>query len=395
MKDSILFLTNAYPDFHSSYRGIFIKKMASFLQRDGYKVSVVTPRIYKGSHYFEEQDGVRVYRFPFFARDKLLIEHSKIPYLRMIFYYAIGVFFTVCVLVRNRCRLIHVHWAIPIGPIGVLIGAVLRRPVVVTIHGSDFRLAMGKSFLLKKVFFWVCKKTRYLHCVSEVMRREIERLGIDKEKISTFPMGVDEAFFEKGRNRKRGLDSPSFTIVSNRNLLPIYNLTLLIRAIPAVLKEEPEVKFIIAGEGPERQNLEKEVNDLKISSHVQFLGQIPHGEMPDLLSRATIYVSTSLYDGTSVSLLEAMACGAFPIVTEIPSNQEWITDEQNGFLISINNENHLARKIVEGVRRPTLLREAGKKNQKMVEQRAHWRRTIREITRIYERLAARDERMAL
>ena len=64
--NSILFLTNAYPDFDSSYRGIFIKQMASFLQRDGYKISVVTPKIYKGSSHFEEQKGIKVYRFPFF-----------------------------------------------------------------------------------------------------------------------------------------------------------------------------------------------------------------------------------------------------------------------------------------------------------------------------------------
>jgi glycosyltransferase involved in cell wall biosynthesis len=394
-KISILFLTNAYPDFDSSYRGIFIKKMASFLQRNGYEVPVVTPKIYKGSHYFEEQDGIRVYRFPFLARDKLLIEHNKIPYLRMMIYYVTGGLFTVYVIMRQRCRLFHVHWAIPIGPIGVLLGAILRKPVVVTIHGSDFRLAMGKSFLLKKVFFWVCKKATYLHCVSEVMRREIERFGIKREKISTFPMGVDEAFFERGRNRERDLNHPPITVVSNRNFLPIYNVSLFIRAIPLVLKEGPEVKFIIAGEGPERQNLEKEVTDLKISSHVQFLGQIPHGEMPDLLSRATIYVSTSLYDGTSVSLLEAMACGAFPVVTEIPSNQEWITNGQNGFLISTSNESHLARKIVEALRRPALLTEASKKNRRIVEERAHWKCTIREITGIYEGLSAGDEHRVL
>jgi glycosyltransferase involved in cell wall biosynthesis len=394
-KISILFLTNAYPDFDSSYRGIFVKKMASLLQKDKYEISVVTPRIYKRSRYSEDQNGIKIYRFPFFSGNRLLIEYRRIPYLRMLIYYITGFFSTFYILMKHRCRLIHVHWAIPTGLIGVLIGAVLRKPVVVTIHGSDFRLAMGQSFLLKKVFLWVCKKARYLHCVSEVMRREIETLGIEKEKISTFPMGVDEAFFEKGRNRKRGLDAPSFTVVSNRNLLPIYNLSLLIRAIPMVLKEEPEVKFIIAGEGPERQNLENEVKDLKISSHVQFVGQIPHGEMPNLLSRANVYISTSLYDGTSISLLEAMACGVFPIVTEIPSNQEWITDDQNGFLISINNENHLARKIVEAFRRPALLTEAGQKNQKMVEERGHWKRTIREITGIYEGLSAVDGYMVL
>ncbi len=98
----ILFLTNAYPDFNDSYRGIFIKKMASLLQKDGYQISVVTPKIYKGSHYFEEQDGIKVYRFPFFARNKLLIEYKRIPFFRMILYYLTGFFLTVYVVLRNK-----------------------------------------------------------------------------------------------------------------------------------------------------------------------------------------------------------------------------------------------------------------------------------------------------
>ena len=123
----ILFLTNAYPDFDSSYRGHFIKKMAARLQRNGYRISIVTPKIYRGSPYFEKQNGLRVYRFPFFAGNKLLIEYEKIPYLRMIFYFLFGSFITIYVLFKQRCNLIHVHWVIPTGLIGVLAGALLRK----------------------------------------------------------------------------------------------------------------------------------------------------------------------------------------------------------------------------------------------------------------------------
>jgi glycosyltransferase involved in cell wall biosynthesis len=382
--NSILFLTNAYPDFDSSYRGIFIKKMASFLQRDGYEISVVTPKIYKGSKYFEDQKGIKVYRFPFFSGNKLLIEHNKIPYLRMILYYITGFFFTLYALIRHQCQLIHVHWAIPTGLIGALIADLLRKPLIVTIHGSDFRLAMDKSSFLRNIFLCVCKRARHLHCVSGLMKKEIERLGIGGGKMSTFPMGVDGAFFEAGKNRKSVSNGRPLTIFSNRNLLAIYNVSLLLRAIPMVLKEEPKVRFLIAGDGPERGNLEKEANELNTSSTVQFLGRIPHEEMPALLSQADIYVSTSLFDGTSISLLEAMACGAFPIVTEIPPNREWIINEQNGFLFSPHDEGALARKIVEAVQHPELLREACEKNQKVIEKSAHWKYIISRLAEIYE-----------
>src|SRR4030043_1081217 len=118
----ILFLTNAYPDFDTSYRGIFVKKMATLLKREGYQISVVTPKIYRKSPYFEDGGGIKVYRFPFFARNKLLIEYERIPYLRMILYFISGFFLTLYVLFSHRCRLIHAHWAIPTGLIGILAG---------------------------------------------------------------------------------------------------------------------------------------------------------------------------------------------------------------------------------------------------------------------------------
>ena len=382
----VLFLTNAYPDFDSSYRGIFIKKMVTLLQRDGYEISVVTPKIFRESHYFENQNGIKVYRFPFFSGNKLLIEYSKIPYFRMILYYITGFFFTIYALIKHRCQLIHVHWAIPTGLIGALVAGLFRKPLIVTIHGSDFRLAIEKGGVLKKLFIWVCKRADYLHCVSEVQKKEIEQLGIRNKKISIIPMGVDEAFLEMGKNRKMGLEKRPSTILNNRNLLPAYNVSLLIRAIPIVLKEEPKTKFLIAGDGSERENLKSEVENLNLSASVQFLGRVPHKEMPNLLAQADIYVSTSLYDGTSVSLLEALASGAFPVVTDIPSNREWITDGKNGFLVPINEAGILASRILDAIRNRDLLEKSRSDNLLIVEKKAFWPTNIKKLEGIYSSL---------
>jgi glycosyltransferase involved in cell wall biosynthesis len=208
-------------------------------------------------------------------------------------------------------------------------------------------------------------------------------MGIEEEKISTFPMGVDEAFLETGKNRREKLSKRPFTILSNRSLLPIYNVSLLIRAIPIVLKEEPEVKFLIAGDGLERKSLEKEAKKLNINSSVRFLGRVPHEEMPNLLSQTDVYVSTSLYDGTSVSLLEAMASGAFPIVTNIPSNREWVTDGENGFLVPTDDEKYLARKIIESLQNPSLLEKSYQKNVLITKEKVSWPKMIKKIQEIY------------
>jgi glycosyltransferase involved in cell wall biosynthesis len=386
----ILFLTNAYPDFDSSYRGIFIKKMASLLKTDGYDIAIVTPKIYKKSCYVEEQNGMKIYRFPFFAGNRLLIEYDKIPYLRMCFYYISGFFLTLYALIRHRCQMIHVHWAIPTGLIGAGVAFLSRKPMMVTIHGSDFRLAMDQSSFLKRIFLYVCKKANHLHCVSDGMKRELEELGINGGRISAFPMGIETDFLNKQGVQRAGFDNRPTTILSNRNLLPIYNVSLFIRAIPLVLREESKVKFFVAGDGPEREELEREAKNLRIGDFVQFLGRVPHDAMLSLLGETDIYVSTSLHDGTSVSLLEALGSGAFPVVTDIPSNREWISDGENGFLVPTDEERVLAMRILESIRNRSLVEKARQKNLRLVTEKVLWPATIEKTKRIYERVLSSE-----
>jgi glycosyltransferase involved in cell wall biosynthesis len=388
--NSILFLTNAYPDFDSSYRGIFIKKMASLLKTDGYDIAVVTPKIYKKSCYVEEQNGMKVYRFPFFSGNRLLIEYDKIPYLRMCFYYISGFLFTLYAFIRHRCQMIHVHWAIPTGLIGAWVAFLSRKPLMVTVHGSDFRLAMDQSSFLRKIFLYVCKKANHIHCVSDGMKRELEDLGINGGRMSAFPMGIEAGFLNKEGDQRAGFDSRPTTILSNRNLLPIYNVSLLIRAIPLVLREESKVKCFIAGDGPEREGLEREVKNLNLGDFVQFLGRVPHDAMLNLLGETDIYVSTSLHDGTSVSLLEALGSGAFPVVTDIPSNREWISDGENGFLVPTDEERVLAMRILESIRNRPLVEKARQKNLRLVTEKVLWPATIEKTKRIYEKVLSSE-----
>jgi len=385
-KLSVLFLTNAYPDFESSYRGIFIKQMATLLRNEGYQIDVVTPRIYRRSRLFENQEGIKVYRFPFFSGNKPLIQYKTIPYFRLLLYFISGSLLTIFVVIKSRCRIIHIHWAIPTGLIGVFVGTLLMKPVIVTIHGSDLRMAVDRPGLIQKLFLYVCNRAIQLTCVSEIQRREMGDLALRGKEISVFPMGVDNRFLEIGKNRKIGVKDKVLTIVSNRNLLPIYNVSLLIRAIPLVIQEEPGVRFLIAGEGPEKENLEKEAKDLNVASSVQFLGRIPHDQMPEFLGNSDIYVSTSLYDGTSVSLLEAMATGLFPVVTNISSNQEWIEDGKNGFLIPPQNEVFLAKRIIDAIRNKELMASAIEKNLSIIEKKAFWQNQIQELKKVYEKV---------
>lgn len=161
-------------------------------------------------------------------------------------------------------------------------------------------------------------------------------------------------------------------MISTRGFLPIYNQKLLIEAIPLVLKENNDIKFILAGDGYLRGEAERMVDALKAKNNVEFLGEVNPTDVPGLLSHADIYVSTSLSDLTSTSLLEALACGVFPIVTDIPANREWIKDGYNGFLVPTDQPQVLASRIIASVRGREFRSKVCEINAKMVKEKASW-----------------------
>lgn len=196
-------------------------------------------------------------------------------------------------------------------------------------------------------------------------------------------MSVDEKIFNTSIFK---LDLGKYVVFSNRSLDPGYNVDLLIKAIPFVLEIISDVKFIVAETGAEKDKIEELAKILGIQKHTEFIGKIPREDMPQYLVSSTIFVSTSPREGASVSLLEAMACGIFPIVTDIPANREWIKDGDNGFLFPVNDEKILAGQIIKVIQNKTIREKAKKINIEIIKQRALWKNNIKKIEEYYERL---------
>jgi glycosyltransferase involved in cell wall biosynthesis len=388
-KIPICFLTNAYPDPSSPnpMYGQFIRELVKHLIRHDVTISVVTPRLFQHSKAHEFRRWERVYRFWFWSGNRLLIEYGRIPVLRLLTYIISGVVTALRILQRDSCRLIHAHWGLPAGFMAVVVGRVLKKPVILTVHGSDARLAFEKRGLFRWLFGWTVRRADVVTTVSQNIAERVSALGIHRERIQVFPMGVSEDFFSPLPGKRAGSKHPGKTVVvSNRHLLPLYNVDCLIRAIPCVVPRCDQVLFLVAGEGDRRPVLESMARQMDLLAWVRFLGSIPHEQMPALLKSSHIYVSTSLSDGTSVSLLEAMACGLFPVVTDIPANREWIEDGKNGFLVPTNDELALAERLTMGIEDEGLRQNAREMNIKRVREKASWERISQKVMAVYEGL---------
>jgi glycosyltransferase involved in cell wall biosynthesis len=106
------------------------------------------------------------------------------------------------------------------------------------------------------------------------------------------------------------------------------------------------------------------------------------------LKSADLYVSTSRSDSTSVSLLEAMACGVPPVVTDIEANREWITDGENGLLFPVGDSKTLAEAVIRMLTDETLAAGAREINLRLIREKALWKDNMQKIETEFTRLAA-------
>ena len=277
------------------------------------------------------------------------------------------------------------------GYLGVISGI---RPLVLTAWGSDILFTARLSWLHRILISYCLKKADSIVCRSPVVREEIIKLGAQADKINIILIGVDtDKFAPRHKNEEfrqnLGFADSAPMVISTRSLEPVYDLETLVKAVPLVLKEIPETKFVIAGQGSRRHYLEDLAGSLQVADSVKFVGLIPHDELPQYLASSDVYVSTSLSDGTSNSLLEAMASSLAPVVTDIPANRLWIDDGKNGALFTVSEPEFLAARIVHLLKRNELRKKFGEMNTEIARQRAEHQVEMKKLEKLYSDLVKR------
>ncbi len=261
------------------------------------------------------------------------------------------------------------------------------HPVVLTAWGSDILIEAKLRRLYRFLTKYALKKAEIVICDSETMKSELLQLGTNPKKIRIIYNGVDTQKFspQRGQGFRDRLGIPDVPIViSTRNLRAVYNVEMLIRAVPMVLEQEPQTRFIIIGDGEQRDYLNNLASSLGVLSNIRFMGWVSHDELPDYLASSDVYVSTSLSDSTSLSLQEAMACETAPVVTDLPANREWISDGEHGFIVPISDTQALADRIVYLIRNKESRNKYGREGRKIIKKRAEYEIEMNKMERIYQ-----------
>jgi glycosyltransferase involved in cell wall biosynthesis len=303
--------------------------------------------------------------------------------------------YRVKALIRNiKPDVLHSHYVTNYGLFGALCN---YKPFMLTALGSDILSVQTESPLIrgikKLIKTYVARKANIVTVDSRSLMKEIIRFGVPLEKIKIISHGVSLKEFNPNKKSslfKKTLKIPpeSQVVTSTRNFEKVYDVKTVIKAIPSVIKVKPNVHFLVIGEGTQKRHLQKIADSLNLQKYVTFVGKIPNEEISKFLANSNIYVSTSLSDSTSVSLLEAMATQLPVVITDIEGNREWIKNGENGFIIPKSNPELLAEKIKRLLDDKRTAEKFGVRNRKIVEEKANYNKEMAKVEKIYEQITA-------
>jgi glycosyltransferase involved in cell wall biosynthesis len=295
---------------------------------------------------------------------------------------------------KIRPDILHAHYVTGYGHLGAVSGF---HPLILSAWGSDILIDPKQSRIYRFLTEYSLRKADLITCDGENTKEEMIKLGANVGKIRLVYHGVDtQKFNPKQRNeetRNKIELSYSPTIISVRMLQPLYDVESLVKAMPLIMKQIPEAKLIIAGDGEQRDYLEDLAEALGISSAIRFVGRISHDELPKYLASADVYVSTSLSDGgIAVSTLEAMASGLPIVVTDCGDIKKWITDGENGFIVLVKAPETIAEKVIYLLESEDRRMKFGRLARAVVEHRADYEKEMLKVEKLYQELIDGGER---
>lgn len=266
-------------------------------------------------------------------------------------------------------------------PAGVYAACLWRGPLVLDFWGSDIMRLDQRPWLVRQLMRRALAKASCIHSVSRQMTAALVSHGADETVIETFQYGVDLSGFAFAAGGGR----PE-TVVWSRGLREFYRLETMLRAWPEVLRRRPRARLIVTQADPSLERWQALAAELGVAGSVAFVGRVSHEELAASLREAAVWVSIPPSDGAPLSLLEAMASGALPVVSDLESVREWLGDERAVFVPVVDNE-HLAAAVVTGLELAADGTHA-QENRRIVEERGDRRLNLPRWERLLERAAA-------
>jgi glycosyltransferase involved in cell wall biosynthesis len=292
-------------------------------------------------------------------------------------------------IARRRHDLIHAHWILPQGLVGLLAASVFRIPLIVTAHGTDAFALRGvvatwfKRLVLKKAKAWTTNTSTTAAAV-------LDKCLLPQPQI--IPMGVDIGLFSHGDPAplRAQLPQSEQIVLFVGRLIESKGCNDLLKAfalLPATTQQH--TTLCIIGDGDHKAQLEHTAKESGISEKVRFFGTMNHDELPHIYAAADIVAVPSRTghsgeaEGQGVVILEAFAARACVLATALGGISSMVRDRVNGLLVKPDNPGALSNALSELLSQPDLRRQLAANGFTEVSDRYSWSRIASEFASLH------------
>jgi len=313
------------------------------LVKKNHEVRVITLE-FPGAPEYEEIEGMKIHRV------KIELGHPNFITWTFIFNH----FMEKLVAILNQeveFDVIHIHdWLT--APVGIASKYYLNKPLVSTVHSIEIGRAQGlhspDSLLIDGLEWWMTYESKRVISCSSSMKWELENhFHLPSEKITVIPNAVDISKYEKqidreAVKRRYGIEPYERVVLFVGRLVPQKGVEYLIRAIPLILQQHGNVKFVIAGDGWSKDYLEDLARSVGFIDKIRFLGFISDSELTELTMSADVLVVPSVYEPFGIVALEGMAAGVPVVAANVGGLSEIIEHDRTGVLVYPKNFESIA-----------------------------------------------------
>jgi glycosyltransferase involved in cell wall biosynthesis len=265
------------------------------------------------------------------------------------------------------------------------------HPLITMSWGYDLLMDVHNGLAWEWATKFTLQRTDALVGDCDTIRDLVIQSGMDADRIVTFPWGANIEKYHPAKNKSEpfrdrlGWNHHEFVLLSTRGWSELYGVEDLARAFVRAAQQRPELRLLMLGNGPLAPKIRRIFQRGGVQNYVHFPGQITQEKLPDYYRAADLYISTSHSDGTSISLLEALASGLPVLLTDIPGNQEWVTDPgEVGWLFKGGDVDSLTDGILHAVENRDQLPTMGQHARRLAETRGNWEKNFPKLFEAYE-----------
>ncbi len=277
----------------------------------------------------------------------------------------------------------------PIQRVALLPALAGFHPLLSMSWGFDMLEDAERDPLWRAATRYVLDHSDWFAADCDTVRRRAQAFGFPRERMTIFPWGVDHEIFQpkdRGFMRRQVGYEEDLLIVHTRSWEPRYGVDVMLEGFWQAIQQQPNLRMFMLGGGSQEKQVEDFVKEKGLEDRILFCGYKENESLAQYYRAADVYLSASHIDGSSVALMEAMSCGCPALVSDIPSNLEWIHDGREGWVFKDGSAKSLSARIIEIARNRDEVSVRGEQARHKAEQDADWGRNFRKLLQTYQKL---------